>query len=264
MPPCVRVSRRAYAVRRSICIAQKMEAIGRLASGVAHDFNNLITVILGYSDIVRAALPRTDPLSDSVMQIQKAGERAALLTRQLLVFSRKQVLKPITIDVNALLADMEKMLVRLIGEDIDVRVTPAAALWTVKVDPGQLEQVVMNLVVNARDAMPRGGKLTIETANLVLGDSASNYHPQAQSREYVLLAVSDTGCGMDEATKARMFEPFFTTKGPDHGTGLGLATVYGIVQQSGGRIAVCSELGIGTSVKIYLPRDPAGIDPDRL
>jgi nitrogen-specific signal transduction histidine kinase/CheY-like chemotaxis protein len=242
--------------------SQKMEAVGRLAGGVAHDFNNLLTVIIGYSDIVRAALPKADPLHISLEQIQKAGERAALLTRQLLVFSRKQILRPVTTDLNALLADMEKMLVRLIGEDIDLRVTAGAPLWQVRVDPSQLEQVLMNLVVNARDAMPRGGKLTIETANVVLGDSVADYRPGIPSRDYVLLAVSDTGCGMDQAVQGRIFEPFFTTKGPEQGTGLGLATVYGIVQQSGGRIAVYSEVGIGTAFKIYLPRDPAGNVPD--
>jgi two-component system, cell cycle sensor histidine kinase and response regulator CckA len=235
-----------------------MEAVGRLAGGIAHDFNNLLTVIIGYTDIVRAALPTTDPLNDPLEQIQKAGERAALLTRQLLVFSRKQVLQPVTTDLNAVLADMEKMLARLIGEDIDLRVALGTPLWQVKTDPGQIEQVIMNLVVNARDAMPRGGKLTIETANLVLGGSVGRYDLQSPARDYVLLAVSDTGCGMDNATKARIFEPFFTTKGPEHGTGLGLATVYGIIQQSGGRIAVYSEVGIGTSFKVYLPRDLAG------
>jgi two-component system, cell cycle sensor histidine kinase and response regulator CckA len=238
--------------------SQKMEAVGRLAGGIAHDFNNLLTVIIGYTDIVRAALPTTDPLNDPLEQIQKAGERAALLTRQLLVFSRKQVLQPVTTDLNAVLADMEKMLARLIGEDIDLRVALGTPLWQVKTDPGQIEQVIMNLVVNARDAMPRGGKLTIETANLVLGGSVGRYDLQSPARDYVLLAVSDTGCGMDNATKARIFEPFFTTKGPEHGTGLGLATVYGIIQQSGGRIAVYSEVGIGTSFKVYLPRDLAG------
>jgi two-component system, cell cycle sensor histidine kinase and response regulator CckA len=235
--------------------AQKMEAIGRLAGGIAHDFNNLLTVILGYSEIAVGMIPATDPLANLIEQIQKAGNRAAILTRQLLAFSRKQVLMPVATDLNVLLADMEKMLVRVIGEDIDLRVSPGSPLWKVKVDPGQIEQVVMNLAINARDAMPQGGKLTVEIANLELNGAATG---GLQPREYVLLAVSDTGCGMDQATQARMFEPFFTTKGPDKGTSLGLATVYGIVQQSGGRIDVYSELGIGTSFKIYLPRDLDG------
>jgi CheY-like chemotaxis protein len=233
-----------------------MEAVGRLAGGVAHDFNNLLTVINGYSDLLIGGLRAGDPLRQSLEQIHKAGERAASLTRQLLAFSRKQVLVLEVLDVNVLLAEMEKMLSRLISEDIELRFAAEPALWQVKVDPGQIEQVIMNLVVNARDAMPEGGKLTIETANVRLDETYTSTHPDIQPGEYVLMAVSDTGCGMDEATKARIFEPFFTTKSPEKGTGLGLATVYGIIKQSGGRIDVYIEPGVGTTFKVYLPRAP--------
>lgn len=233
--------------------AQKMEAIGQLAGGVAHDFNNLLTIILGYSDILKESFEFDAANLELVEQIHSAGSRAARLTRQLLAFSRKQVLAPVVLDLNILLTDMTKMIARLIGEDIDLALVPAGDLWKVRVDAGQMEQVLMNLVVNARDAMPRGGKLTIETANIELDEEYSARQPDAPPGFYAVMAVSDSGCGMDAPTKARIFEPFFSTKG-DKGTGLGLATVYGIVKQSGGHIAVYTEPHQGTSFKIYLPR----------
>lgn len=238
--------------------AQKLEAVGRLAGGVAHDFNNLLTVIAGYTEIILSTLHEGDPLRDHVKQIHRAGERAAGLTRQLLAFSRKQILVPVALDLNSLLGDIEKMLGRLIGEDVELVVHLAPGLWAVRVDVGQFEQVVMNLAVNARDAMPQGGKLTIETANVVLDEAYVRLNPEARVGPHVLLAISDNGCGMDATTKARIFEPFFTTKGPEKGTGLGLATVFGIVKQSGGHLEVHSELGIGSTFKIYLPRHIEG------
>jgi len=234
--------------------AQKMEAVGALAGGVAHDFNNLLTVIVGYSELQIARLADGDPLRKDLLEIKKAADRAAALTRQLLAFSRKQVLQPRVIDLNETVAEMEKMLRRLVRADIEFVLALEPSLERVEVDPTQVEQVLMNLVVNARDAMPAGGRLVIETANVVLDETYPLSHIGTSAGPHVMLAVSDNGCGMDKKTRDRAFEPFFTTKGLGEGTGLGLATVYGIVQQSGGNIFVYSEPGAGTTFKVYFPQ----------
>ena len=239
--------------------AQKMDAVGRLAGGVAHDFNNLLGVILGYSEMMlKADLPLA--LRRKAEQIHKAGERAATLTRQLLAFSRKQVLAPKVIDLNALLLDFAKMLPRVLGEDVTLEIDPAADLGQVKADPGQVEQILMNLAVNARDAMPDGGRIRVVTANAVLDRAFVRAHMGSTEGRYLMLSVADTGCGMDAETQARVFEPFFTTKAPGKGTGLGLATVYGIMKQSEGYIAVESALGVGTTFRLYFPRVDEAVD----
>ncbi len=243
--------------------AQKMESVGQLASGIAHDFNNLLTVINGISQLVLAEVSQVDPVYADMREILHAGERAATLTRQLLAFSRQQILESRVLNFNTLVAGMEGLLRRLLGEDIDLVVVPTPGLGNVKADPGQIEQVITNLAVNARDAMPQGGQLTIETQNVTIDkDYARQIGVTMPPGSYVLLAVSDSGGGMDEAIRVRIFEPFFTTKGPSRGTGLGLSTVYGIVKQSHGFIGVYSEVGQGTSFKIYLPQvtEAAGTD----
>jgi signal transduction histidine kinase/ActR/RegA family two-component response regulator len=234
--------------------SQKLEAVGRLAGGISHDFNNLLTVILGYSDISLRQLREDHPLRRNLEEIVRASERAAALTRQLLAFSRKQVMQPKVFDVNTVVTELEKMLRRMIGEDVELRVSLQSDLGNIKADPVQLEQVIMNLVVNARDAMPKGGKLSIETTNIYLDESYARDHVSVEPGHYVMLAISDTGVGMDADTRQRIFEPFFTTKAPGKGTGLGLSMVYGIVRQSGGNIWVYSEEGRGTTFKIYFPR----------
>jgi PAS domain S-box-containing protein len=234
--------------------AVKMEGIGRLAGGIAHDFNNLLTVIGGRTHILMNRLPADHPMRRDLELIQKTGERAAGLTRQLLAFSRKQILQPTVLDLNWVVSDVRSLLERLLGEDIELITKLSPGLSTILADHGQLEQVILNLAVNAKDAMPRGGRLTLETSEVTLDESYSRQHVDIPPGTYVALAVSDTGIGMDQATQARVFEPFFTTKEVGKGTGLGLATAYGIIKQSNGHIAVCSEPGIGTVFRIYLSR----------
>jgi len=242
--------------------AQKMEAVGRLAGGVAHDFNNLLTAILGYCGLLRDAMPEGDPRRTDLEEIQKAGTSAASLTRQLLAFSRKQVIEPTLLNVNTVIGDMRGMLVRVIGEDVQVHLDLRPDVAGVKADRGQIEQIVMNLAVNARDAMPKGGLLTIETANVELDEEYVKMHRLVTSGRYVVLTMTDTGTGMTPEVQAHLFEPFFTTKELGKGTGLGLATVYGIAKRSGGSVGVYSEVGHGTSFKVYLPRADGESVPD--
>ena len=242
--------------------AQKMEAVGRLAGGVAHDFNNLLSVILTYVEIAVGSLDGDDPLREDLVEVHKAASKAAALTRQLLLFSRQQPVETVVLDLNEVLRGLDKMIRRIVGEDVDMALLPPHASGRVKADPSYIEQVIMNLVVNARDAMPTGGKLTIETENVVVDDELAAQMNMTPGR-YVMMAVSDTGSGMTHEVQARIFEPFFTTKGQGKGTGLGLSTVFGIVQKSGGNIWVHSEPGVGTTFKIYLPRVDAAVDEPR-
>jgi two-component system, cell cycle sensor histidine kinase and response regulator CckA len=252
------------ALERQLRMAQKMEAVGRLSGGIAHDFNNLLGVIIGYSQVLKRTLGASNTSYEYAEEIEKASQRAVSLTRQLLAFSRQQVLEPAILNLNTLVSDMEKMLPRLIGEDISLNFQLDPTLGQVKADPGQIEQVLMNLAVNARDAMPNGGQLTIETANMDLDLAFTRQHPGSRVGQYVLLGVADTGTGIDPEIQSQIFEPFFTTKERDKGTGLGLATVYGVVKQSGGYIAVESEKGNGARFSVYLPRVAQAATPPEI
>ncbi|HWB40774.1 MAG TPA: ATP-binding protein, partial [Gemmatimonadales bacterium] len=240
--------------------AQKMEAVGQLAGGIAHDFNNLLTAILSYCDLLLQEVRQNDPIRSDVEQIRQAGQRAAGLTRQLLAFSRRQVLQPKVLSLNSVIADTDGMLRRLLGADIVLDMSYDPGLWYVLADPGQIEQVLVNLVVNARDAMPQGGRLAVSTSNREFAADSANRPNGLRAGSYVAIEVSDTGAGIDPANHARIFEPFYTTKDPGKGTGLGLSTVYGIVQQSGGQITVESALGRGATFTVFLPRHIGG-DP---
>jgi len=259
---CTDVTERTK-LQEQLLQSQKMEAIGQLAGGIAHDFNNLLTVVTGYSSILLSDLPTDDPTRDDVEQIQSAAERATALTRQLLAFSRRQVLQPRVFDLNVLIGETGRMLRRLVREDIQIVVNLAPELWHINADPHHVEQVILNLALNAQDAMPSGGRIQIETSNVVLDDENSFLHAEAKPGAYTVLSCTDTGTGMAPEVRTRVFEPFFTTKPKGKGTGLGLATVYGTVKQSGGYISVYSEAGHGTTFKIYFPSDdsPAEVEP---
>ena len=253
------ITERKY-LEQQLYLSQKLEAVGRLSGGVAHDFNNLLGVIIGYSEVMQRRMKPEDPFREPIDEILKAGKRAAALTQQLLAFSRKQVLEPKILELNTVVTEVEKMLGRLIGEDVELKIVLSPQNERVKADRGQLEQVIMNLAVNARDAMPQGGKLTIETAGAELTEDDIRRHSyHIVPGRYVVLRVRDTGCGMDAEVQSHIFEPFFTTKASGKGTGLGLATVYGVIKQSGGYIWVESELGKGTQFQIYLPRVDASV-----
>jgi signal transduction histidine kinase/CheY-like chemotaxis protein len=233
--------------------SQKMETVGRLSGGIAHEFNSILTAIIGQSELLLTDLPTGDPLAKNATEIRKAADRAATLTRQLLAYGRKQILQPETLDLNRVVGSLDSMFRHVMGGDVDVRIVPAAGLKAVKADAGQIEQVIMNMAINAREAMPGGGKLTLETSNVTLDQECVGRLPELKPGNYVMLAITDTGSGMRKEVKARIFEPFFSTKGVGRGTGLGLASCYGIVKQSGGHISVYSEPGRGTIFKIYLP-----------
>lgn len=250
-------------LEQQLAQSQKMEAIGLLAGGVAHDFNNLLAVISSYGELVFNDLPDGDTMRDDVGEMLEAARRASSLTRQLLAFSRRQVVEPRVLDLNAAVADSEKFLSRLLGEDVELTTDLAPSLGHLKADPSQIEQIILNLSVNARDAMPQGGKLVITTTNVELDDAHAAAHPGVETGDYILLSVKDSGSGMDAATLARIFEPFFTTKDVGKGTGLGLSTVYGIVSQAGGHVDVKTELGQGTEFRLYFPRVDASADSER-
>jgi signal transduction histidine kinase len=236
--------------------AHKMEAVGRLAGGVAHDFNNVLTAIFGYVDLLLDQFTQEDPRRADVQEIRRSAERAAALTRQLLAFSRKQMMQPRVLNLNDVIASLEKLLARLVGEDVRMDFSPCVDLWHVCADPGQIEQVLMNLTANARDAMPEGGRLAISTANVLVKEEDARTRPGLRAGAYATMTVSDTGAGVPDSIRAQIFEPFFTTKEMGKGTGLGLATVYGIIKQTGGGVYVESRNGQGTRFVIYLPRVP--------
>jgi two-component system cell cycle sensor histidine kinase/response regulator CckA len=244
--------------------SQKLETVGKLAGGIAHEFNSILTAIIGQSELLLGDLPAGSSLAKSAVEISKSAGRAAILTRQLLAYGRKQFLQPETLDLNRVIADMEGIFHHLMGHDVETRIVPAPGLQAVMADAGQIEQVIMNMAMNARDAMPRGGKLTLETANVNFDEQSVERYSELEPGDYVMLAITDTGTGMSDKVKARLFEPFFTTKDVGQGTGLGLSTCYGIIKQSGGHISVYSELAIGTTFKVYLPQvEPQAAIPVR-